>query len=208
MERLGPLALAVMGLLAERPRHPYDVATTMRGRCMDRHIRLSMGTLYHTFAQLSRLGWVRPLGAARQGNRPEHTLYALTPDGRSQLQDRLRELIAVPTPEYSAFEAGLAFLYHLPRQEAAALLRRRAEALEAEHRRWQDLHDHHRRGGLTRLSLIEVELAQDQRRFQAEWARRIADEIESGRLEWAVGWSGGGPGPGLGVASPEMEAKR
>jgi DNA-binding PadR family transcriptional regulator len=207
MDRLGPLALAVMGLLAERPRHPYDVATTMRERCMDRHIRLSLGTLYHTFAQLGRRGWVHPLGAARRGNRPEHTVYALTPDGRRQLQDRLRELIAIPTPEYSSFEAGLAFLYQLPRAEAVALLRRRAEALDAEHRRWQDLQDGYQRRGLARLSLIEVELVQDRRRCEADWARRIADEIESGRLEWAVGWSGG-VSSSLGATPGEEEVKR
>src|SRR5207248_9693191 len=105
MAKLGPLAMAVMGLLDERPRHPYDIAFTMRQRHMDKHIKLSLGTLYHTFEQLQRLGWVRPTETEREGRRPERTVYALTAEGRARFLDRLRELVAEPASDYSSFEA-------------------------------------------------------------------------------------------------------
>jgi DNA-binding PadR family transcriptional regulator len=184
MTKIGPLAVAVLGLLEERPRHPYDIAYTMQVREMDEHIKLSLGTLYHVVEQLQRLGWIRPTETAREGRRPERTTYAVTPDGREQLHARLRELIAEPVRDHTAFEAGLAFIHQLPREEAAALLRRRAAALHEQ----SDLMDctlqRLRDGGLARLALIEAELVQDMRRFQREWALRIADEIESGDLEW------------------------
>ena len=182
--KIGPLAVAVMGLLEERPRHPYDIAFTMHARRMDEHIKLSMGTLYHVVEQLQRVGWVRPTETAREGRRPERTTYAVTPEGRRHLHDRVRELIAEPARDYSSFEAGLTFMHQLSREEAVALLRRRAEALEREIEVWDmGLERLHQRG-LTRLALVEAELVQDNRRFQRDWARRIAGEIESGTLEW------------------------
>jgi len=182
--KIGPMALAVLGLLEEHPRHPYDIACTMHQRNMDEHIRLSMGTMYHVVDQLQRLGWIRPTEIAREGRRPERTIYAATPEGREHFLQRLRELIAEPNREYSSFEAGLSFLHRLTREEAAALLRKRAAALRAQVELWDSILDQHIH--LKRLALIEAEMVQDLRRFQADWATRIAGEIESGTLEWAV----------------------
>jgi DNA-binding PadR family transcriptional regulator len=174
-----------MGLLLERPRHPYDIAYTMQARHLDAHIKLSLGSLYHAVEQLERQGMVRPTETTREGRRPERTVYAVTPEGRDCFLRHLRQLIAEPAPEYSRLEAGLSFLYELGAEEAAQLLRRRAASL----REQADLVDyslerHHERG-LTRLVLIEVELAQAERRFQADWVEGIAREIESGTLAWS-----------------------
>jgi len=186
MARIGPLAVAVLGLLAERPRHPYDIAYTMQQRHMHEHIKLSLGTLYHVVEQLQRLGWIRPTETAREGRRPERTIYELTPEGHRHLLDRVRQLVAEPTREYSAFEAGLTFMHQLPRDEAVALLRRRANALREQVDLWDYALERLRDRGLGRLALIEAEMVQDTRRFQRDWALRVADEIESGTLEWAV----------------------
>src|SRR2546430_6610568 len=164
MGKIGPLALAVMGLLREHPRHPYDVAFTMQHRHMDQHIKLSLGTLYHTVEQLSRCGWIEPTETEREGRRPERTVYRLTDEGAERYLDRLRQLIGEPANEYSQFEAGLAFLHQLASEEAAALLRRRADALEDQLELWDYSLASVRARGLSRLSLIEMEMVQDQRR--------------------------------------------
>ena len=186
MGRTGPLAVAVLGLLAERPRHPYDIAFTMQGRGMHEHIKLSLGTLYHVVEQLQRLGWIRPTETAREGRRPERTIYEVTPEGQRRLLDRIRQLVAEPTREYSAFEAGLTFLHQLPRDEAVTALRRRATLLSEQIELWDYALERLRAGGLARLALIEAELVQDTRRFQRDWALRVADEIENGTLEWTT----------------------
>lgn len=178
--------MAVLGLLEERPRHPYDIACTMHHRHMDQHIKLSLGTMYHVVEQLQRLGWVRPIETAREGRRPERTVYTVTPEGRERFFQRLRELIAEPTREYSSFEAGLSFLHQLPRQEAMALLRQRAAALRGQMECWGRIERQLLEKGLMRLALIEAEMVQEMRRFQADWATRVADEIESGALDWAT----------------------
>jgi DNA-binding PadR family transcriptional regulator len=186
MLKIGPLAVAVLGLLVEQPRHPYDIAYTMQQRHMNEHIKLSMGTLYHVVEQLQRLDWIRPTETAREGRRPERTTYEVTPEGHRQLLDRIRQLVAEPAREYSAFEAGLTFLHQLPPDEAVLLLRRRADALREQIELWDYTVERLHGRGLARLALIEAELVQDTRRFQRDWATRVADEIENGTLEWAV----------------------
>jgi DNA-binding PadR family transcriptional regulator len=183
-----PLALAALGLLGEQPRHPYEIAFVMRQRHMDKHIKLNLGTLYHTFEQLQRAGWIEPTERERSGRRPERTVYALTPTGRERFQDRLRELISVPTGEYSSFEAGLSFMHQLPREEAVELLRMRALTLEQQLEKGVEILTWLRERGLSRLSLIEAEMVQELRKWQLEWVRRISEEIESGELEWFAGF--------------------
>lgn len=156
----------------------------MQHRHMDKHIKLSLGTLYHVVEQLQGLGWVRSTETAREGRRPEKTIYAVTPEGHERFLQRLRELIAEPNQEYSSFEAGLSFLHQLSPAEAADLLRQRATALRHQMESWDCTRERLHEMGLMRLALIEAEMVQDLRRFQAEWAARIADEIESGALEW------------------------
>lgn len=182
--RISPLAVAVLGLLEEQPRHAYDIALTMQQRHMHEHIKLSLGTLYHVVEQLQRLGWVQPTETSREGRRPERTIYTITPEGRRHLLERISELLATPARDYSAFEAGLAFMHQLPRDEAVAMLRRRAQTLRQQIQWWDDKLAALRERGLTRLALIEVEMVQDTRRFQEGWAERIADQIESGALAW------------------------
>src|SRR5262249_37172192 len=128
MVRVGPLVMAVLGLLGERPRRPYDIAYTMHHRHMDEHIKLSLGTLYHVVEQLQQLGWVRPIETAREGRRPERTVYTVTPEGRERFLQRLRELIAQPTREYSSFEAGLSFFPPLRPPPGAGVRRARRAA--------------------------------------------------------------------------------
>ena len=187
MGQFGPLGVAVLGLLAHEPLHPYEVSFRMRQQHMDRHIKLNFGSLYHAFDQLQRQGLIEPLEVERDGRRPERTVYQLTPQGRYAFLERVRHLVLEPQPEYSAFEAGLAFLHHLDKDEASALLRQRADALERERLAYQDILQGLAHRGLSRLSLIEEELAQDMREQQAAWCCRIADEIDSRTLEWHAG---------------------
>ena len=190
MRQVGPLSVAVLGLLNERPMHPYEVAFLMRQRHLDAHIKLNFGSLYHTFEQLERQGLVSALETERDGRRPERTVYQLTEQGRDAFLERLRHMLLQPEPAYTTFEAGLAFVYHLPPEEAAGLLRDRAQALEQEYEVHQALLEHHLRPhGLSRLSLIELEMVQDVRLHQAAWCRRIAGEIGSGQLQWRRGFA-------------------
>lgn len=187
LEISSPLALAILELLDERPMHPYEMASTMRERHQDEFIRLNFGTLYHTVDGLERNGWITPSERAKEGRRPERTVYTLTDSGRALLTRHLGELLRVPVREYPHFVAGLMFMHHLTAGEAARHLDERASAL-SDHadqlgRVLAELHER----GLTRLSVVEVEHAIAMLEAERDWVRNLAREISDGRLEWKVG---------------------
>ena len=61
--------------------------------------------------------------------RPERTIYNITDDGRDELYDWMRELIAQPREEYPQFEVALSLLAVLSPSDSAELLSRRLVAL-------------------------------------------------------------------------------
>jgi DNA-binding PadR family transcriptional regulator len=121
-----PLALAVLALLFERPMHPYEMAATLKERHKEESIKLRYGSLYTVIEALVKRGDVTARATSREGNRPERTVYELTPSGLDELRDWMRDLLRHPAKEFTQFEAGLSLLPVLPPEEAASLLRDRA----------------------------------------------------------------------------------
>jgi DNA-binding PadR family transcriptional regulator len=120
------LALAVLALLFERPMHPYEMAATLKERHKEESIKLRYGSLYAVIDALLKRGDIVAKETSRAGNRPERTVYALTPSGLDELRDWMRDLIRHPAKDFIQFEAGLSLLAVLPPEEAVTLLRDRA----------------------------------------------------------------------------------
>jgi DNA-binding PadR family transcriptional regulator len=188
---ISPLALSILELLSERPMHPYELAATMRDRHHDEFIRLNFGSLYHTVDSLERYGWILPAEKEKEGNRPERTVYRLTDSGRTVLLQVVSEIIAQPRREYPYFAAGLMFMHHLDASSAAQLLEQRAQALQAVITKLSHILDELLAGGHTRLMLVELEHKIAMIGAERDWVRKIAKEINDGKLEWKVGIDSG-----------------
>ena len=124
-----PLALAVLALLFERPMHPYEMGVILKQRHKEESIKLRYGSLYTVIELLLRRGFIVPRETARDGRRPERTVYEITAAGRDELRAWMTDLIAEPVKEYPQFEAALCLLPVLPADEALALLRQRLTAI-------------------------------------------------------------------------------
>src|SRR5215470_11958837 len=121
-----PLALAVLALLFERPMHPYEMAATLKERHKEESIKLRYGSLYAVIETLLKRGDIAAKETSRAGNRPERTVYELTPSGLDELRDWMRDLLRHPAKEFTQFEAALSLLPVVPPDEAITLLRDRA----------------------------------------------------------------------------------
>jgi DNA-binding PadR family transcriptional regulator len=183
-----PLALAVMACLAERPMHPYEIATTLRSRGKEDSIRLNYGSLYAVVESLQRHGLIVRRETEREGRRPERTVYRLTDAGRIELVDWLSELLSTPVKEYTQYEAGLSLIAVLPPEDAAGLLRQRCKRLELELAQIQSVEQVTAAEGVPRLFLIESEYERTLKEADLAWTRRLADEIDAGTLQGIEGW--------------------
>jgi DNA-binding PadR family transcriptional regulator len=177
-----PLALAVLALLFERPMHPYEIASLMRNRAIHEAIKLNYGSLYTVVDGLLRAGLIETQSTAREGRRPERTVYRLTDAGRAKFDGWLRHLLRTPVKEYTQFAAGLAFAAAVGATELAALLEERARSIEAELAEGRAIVDGLARRGLPRLFMLEGEHAQMLRTAELEWVRGLIGALADGSL--------------------------
>jgi DNA-binding PadR family transcriptional regulator len=125
-----PLALAVLALLFERPMHPYEMGLILKQRRKEDSIKLRYGSLYTVINLLLQRGFITARETARDGRRPERTVYEITAAGRDELHDWLADLVGQPSKEYPQFEAALCLLPVLAPDEALRLLRQRLHLIE------------------------------------------------------------------------------
>ena len=208
-----PLALAVLACLFERPMHPYEMASTMRERHKDDAIKLNYGSLYTVTESLQRHRLIEPQETAREGNRPERTIYRITDAGRLELIDWLSDLLCNPAREYTQFEGGLSLLPVLPPADAVHLLEQRCERLEVQLAQARTLQAMLADRNLPRLFTIENEYRWRMKEAELAWVRELAAEIASDALEGVADWrrwhqpGGGAPVVKL-LETPPNSARR
>jgi DNA-binding PadR family transcriptional regulator len=181
------LALAVLATVAERPMHRYEMASLMRARGKDRDMNIKWGSLYTVVSNMEKHRLLEPVGVTRQGARPERTVYQITDEGRRELVEWARELIADPQTEHTSFTAGLSVLAALSPEEAADLLRQRltrlAEQITAQH------HERARYAGdIPRLFLVEDEYRTAMLQAEADFVRSLVDELSDGTFPDLAMW--------------------
>lgn len=180
-----PLALAVLGLLAEEPAHPYEMARTMENRAWHKSIKLNYGSLYTVIDALLQEGAITVQETVREGKRPERTVYALTDTGRARFMSWLERILREPAKEYPQFEAGLTLMGHLGPDGAAKVLGARVEALENEIDTLRvDLSIVARRFALPRLFGLEAEFELAMKEAELRWIRQLLDDLHTGALTW------------------------
>ncbi|GAB3912824.1 PadR family transcriptional regulator [Kibdelosporangium lantanae] len=124
-----PLGLAVLAGLLEEPMHPYEMARRFVEYGKEKDFKYTRSSLYMVVGQLEKAGFIAEQETLRDTARPERTVYAITPTGRLELFDWMRELVAEPADEYPLFGAALSLLMVLPPDEARDLLTQRLTAL-------------------------------------------------------------------------------
>ncbi len=172
-----PLALAVLALLFERPMHPYEMGLIMKQRHKEDSIKLRYGSLYTVIDMLLDRGFIAARRVARDGRRPERTVYEITAAGRDELRAWMADLIGEPVKEYPQFEAALCLLPVLPPDEALALLRQRLTRIETKATELERQSADPAVQNLPPLFLVENEyrlaLVKAEQRFIAELITRI-----------------------------------
>ncbi|WP_287930354.1 PadR family transcriptional regulator [Arthrobacter sp.] len=183
-KQLTPLGVAALGLLAERPMHPYEMYQLLIHRREDRLVKVRPGTLYHTVGRLAEAGLVKAVGTEREGNRPERTTYSILPVGREMLESRLKELLARPATEYPSFPQAVAEAHNLPAGVVLDLLEQRMDALEASLAELEaDAHTAQSKGVEQRF-WMEIRYQEALTGAELAWIRQLHADITSGAMPW------------------------
>ncbi|GIH04207.1 hypothetical protein Rhe02_22740 [Rhizocola hellebori] len=120
--------LALLGLLAERPRHGYELEEVIVERGMRDWTEIGFSSIYYVLARLHERGLVDERAAPSARGKPRK-VYAPTPAGLRALAEAAEAVLANLVPVPAPLLLGLANQPALPPQRFAAALARRADAL-------------------------------------------------------------------------------
>ncbi|MFW0784240.1 PadR family transcriptional regulator [Gordonia sp. CPCC 206044] len=179
-----PLAILVLGLVAERPMHPYEMFQTTIERREDRLAKFRPGTMYHTVDRLAAKGLIEVHDVQREGNRPERTVYAITDLGREALRDSLEQILERHPVEYPELYLALSEAHGLPRARVIELLRRRLEAMRADHDTMTEAVAQVRERGRPEMFYLDAGCRIATLRTQIEWLDDLVDRLENSTIEW------------------------
>ena len=120
--------LAILTLLAEQPRHGYEIEAVIEERGMREWTEIGFSSIYYVLKKLEKAAWVQGR-LAQAGRGPARKVYELTPAGRDELRAAVLDALSVPRRCYLPLQLGLANLGGVPPDEALAALRQYREAL-------------------------------------------------------------------------------
>jgi DNA-binding PadR family transcriptional regulator len=183
-----PLALAVLGCLAERPMHPYEISTTLRTRGKEKSIKLNFGSLYAVVESLQKHGLISSRETTRDGKRPERTVYEITGAGVAEFEDWLAELLSTPAQDFTSLEAGLSLMAGLPPDEVARLLEERATRLQMDIGALDAMKAVAAGMKLPDLFIVESQFRRCMLTAELEFVTNLARDIRSGTFGGTDGW--------------------
>jgi len=120
--------LAVLTLIAEQPRHGYEIEQVIEARGMREWTEIGFSSIYYLLRKLDREGLIEGhLEEAERG--PARKVYHLTPAGKEAVRAGVLDALSVPARCYPPLQLGLANLPGIPPAEATAALRQYRDAL-------------------------------------------------------------------------------
>ena len=117
--------IVVLSLLAEQPRHGYDLDRVIEQRGYRQWTSLAFSSVYYLLKRLSERGLLEP----DEGSQGRRTVFRVTEAGRRELSQAAGERVLTPAPPSAGVLPALNAYSRLDDPALAALLARRAEAL-------------------------------------------------------------------------------
>lgn len=120
--------LAILSLIAEQPRHGYEVEQVIDARGMREWTEVGFSSIYYLLTKLERQGLVES-HLDRDSRGPARKVYALTASGERHLRQAALEALSQPRSTYPAILIGLSSLPLVSTAEAITALRQYEQAL-------------------------------------------------------------------------------
>jgi DNA-binding PadR family transcriptional regulator len=123
--------MAIITLLAEKPRHGYELEQVIEERGMREWTDIGFSSIYHILNKLEKNGWVSVKREESATRGPGKKVYTLTPAGTAIWLDSSLEMLKHPAKSNSSLDLGLANLPGLPQRDVIdALTERRSVVMQ------------------------------------------------------------------------------
>ncbi len=122
--------LLLLGLIAEEPRHGFDLEKVIEQRGMRRWTDIGFSSIYYVLGRLEQRGHARVRDIIHGGRGRPRTVYEITAQGRRVVADAALRALAEPRSGPAALLVAMANLALIDVDAARDALRRRGRALD------------------------------------------------------------------------------
>jgi DNA-binding PadR family transcriptional regulator len=100
--------LAILGLIAETPRHGYEIEQVLEQRNMRRWADIGFSSIYYLLNKLEAKGWIRSQPQPAEGKGPARKVYTITTAGQQAWYQATLAALSGPGQANTRFLTGLA----------------------------------------------------------------------------------------------------
>jgi DNA-binding PadR family transcriptional regulator len=129
MKDANPVRLLILGLLTGGPLHGHQIRRAAEQSGIEQWGGVKVGALYGMLHRLEAEGLVEPVRIEQEGRRPQRTVYAITAEGRAELDIHRDRALTQPVLHSTTVEAALKWSGGLDRNALRERLSRRRSAL-------------------------------------------------------------------------------
>jgi DNA-binding PadR family transcriptional regulator len=122
--------LAILSLVAEQPRHGYQIEQTIEARGMRDWTEVGFSSIYYLLKKLEKVGLIESHLEIVEGPGPARKVYQVTPQGRVAHTEATLQALSEPKPSFTPFLLGVSNLPTIPRKKALIALHQFHDALE------------------------------------------------------------------------------
>ncbi|MFK4731167.1 PadR family transcriptional regulator [Agromyces mediolanus] len=184
MPQLTPLGVTALAVLAEGDMHPYEMYQLMLTRKEDRVVKLSPGSLYRAVERFAADGLIAEVGVEREGNRPERTVYTITPAGREVLRDSIAEMLGRHVNEFPEFPVAIGEAHNLPADEVVRLLGERVASIRETVGYIDSAIARIAERGVATAHVLNVHYTRAMLAAEADWLDSTISQLGTGALAW------------------------
>ena len=129
--------LLILGLIAEMPRHGYELEGIIEERAMREWTRIGFSSIYYVLGKLEKRGLIK---AEKPASLKGRKRYDITQTGRDILIEQTLAALKTVQPIYPSLLLGMIHLAVLSRDQVVDALRIRKEGIAREIERMERIH--------------------------------------------------------------------
>lgn len=121
--------LAILGLVAEKPRHGYEIEQVIEARGMRDWTEVGFSSIYYLLKKLEEKGYITSEVKQPEGRGPARKVYSITEAGGQAWYQASLDALRQPESPASGFLLGLSVFPSFKPEDAEAALRECMEQL-------------------------------------------------------------------------------
>lgn len=115
--------LAIVSLIAEQPRHGYEIEQIIQERGMRQWTEVGFSSIYYVLNKLEKSGYLLSHPGQQAGRGPVPKVYRLTAAGRRAWQAAVIAALSEPKPCYTPLQLGMANMTFMEPERVLSALR-------------------------------------------------------------------------------------